>query len=352
MSEFVEDYCPSIHYVHSGKINNMKKNLPSIVCIGGGTGTFVTLSGLKAYPYNLSAIVTMSDSGGSNKRIRDEFGLLPTSDIRQCLIALSAEKGHTSILRKLFMYRFEKGQGISGMTFGNLFMAALADISGSQEAAIKQTSKVLRINGTVIPVSFTDTNLFAIYEDGHTVSEESLIDEPEHDGALKITDIYLKPEAVANPEAIVAIKNANLIVMGPGDLYTSLLPNILVDGIADAIKNSPAKKVYVMNLMTKYGQTYNYTAKDHIKVLEKYLGESLDYILINTDVYPKSVLEKYEEMKEFPIVDDLDEKAYYKVIRTGIVSDQLYEKPSTDTLVRSLIRHDSDKVAAELIKLI
>src|SRR5579872_3452686 len=154
----------------------------NIVCIGGGTGTFVTLSGLKSYPYSLSAIVTMSDSGGSNKRIRDEFGLLPTSDIRQCLIALSAEKGKTGLMRQLFMYRFEKGEGIKGMTFGNLFMAALSDILGSQEEAIRSTSKVLRINGTVIPVTFSDTNLFATYENGETVAEEHLIDEPEHDG--------------------------------------------------------------------------------------------------------------------------------------------------------------------------
>src|SRR5258706_7111948 len=292
----------------------------NIVCLGGGTGTFVTLSGLKNYPHNLSAIVTMSDSGGSNKRIRDEFGLLPTSDIRQCLIALSAEKGRIGLLRELFMYRFEKGTGISGMTFGNLFMAALSDILGSQEEAIKQTGKVLRINGTVIPVSFTDTNLFATYENGHVVTEEHLIDEPEHDGTLKITDLYLKPKAVANTQALDAIKKADLIVLGPGDLYTSLLPNLLVDKIADAIKASSAKKVYVMNLMTKFGQTYNYTAADHVGVIEKYIGKSLDYILVNTFPYPQSVIKKYKAMKEFPVVDDLEEKAYYRVVRRPIVS--------------------------------
>lgn len=220
----------------------MKKNQPSIVCLGGGTGTFVTLSGLKSYPYNLNAIVTMSDSGGSNKRIRDEFGLLPTSDIRQCLIALSAEKGQTGLLRELFMYRFAKGNGISGMTFGNLFMAALADILGSQEEAIRQTGRVLRINGTVIPVSYTDTNLFAKYENGHVAEEEHLIDEPEHDGKLHITELYLKPKAKANQHALSAIEEAKLIVLGPGDLYTSLLPNLLVDGISEAIKKSKAKK--------------------------------------------------------------------------------------------------------------
>ena len=214
----------------------------NIVCIGGGTGTFVVLKGLKEFYTNLSAIVTMSDSGGSNKRIRDEFGLLPTSDIRQCLVALSSENGGAGLLRKLFMYRFEKGQGISGMTFGNLFMAALSDILGSQEEAIRQTGKVLNIKGQVIPVSFTDTNLVAEYEDGTTISGEHFIDEPPHDGKTKITNIYLTPHAIANPEACQAIEMADLIVLGPGDLYTSLVPNLLVKGISDSLKQSNAKK--------------------------------------------------------------------------------------------------------------
>lgn len=330
----------------------MRSDKPSIVCIGGGTGTFVTLSGLKDYPYNLNAVVTMSDSGGSNRRIRDEFGLLPTSDIRQCLIALSAEKGKTGLLRQLFMYRFEKGEGISGMTFGNLFMAALSDILGSQEEAIKQSGKVLRIRGTVIPVSFTDTNLFAKYEDGHVVSEEHLIDEPEHDGKLKIVDIYLKPKAEANKEAIDAIRNARLIVLGPGDLYTSVLPNLLVDEIAQAVKKSKAKKVYILNLMTKFGQTYNFTALDHIRVLENYIGESLDYVLVNTEKFPQEVLEKYKSKKEFPIVDDLPQKAYYKIVRKPLTSQVLIEKSKSDSLTRSLIRHDSEKLAKELVTII
>lgn len=323
-----------------------KKN---VVCIGGGTGTFVTLTGLKNYPLNLSAIVTMSDSGGSNKRIRDEFGLLPTSDIRQCLIALSAEKGRTGLLRQLFMYRFAKGKGIRGMTFGNLFMAALSDILGSQEEAIRQTGKVLRINGVVIPVTLSDTNLFATYENGKTVTEEHFIDEPTHDGTLKITKIFLKPKAIANPEALAAITHADLIVLGPGDLYTSLLPNLLVEDVAKAIRQSKAKKVYVMNLMTKYGQTYNFTATDHVGVLEQFLGKCLTHVLLNTSIYPASVLEKYKKMHELPVVDDLAKKAYYTVVRSPIVSNLLVEKSKADHLARSLIRHDSDKLAAEIV---
>lgn len=321
------------------------QKLKKVVCIGGGTGTFVVLSGLKTYPYHLNAIVTVSDSGGSNKRIRDEFGLLPTSDIRQCLIALSAEKGRTGLLRQLFMYRFEKGNGISGMTFGNLFMAALADILGSQAEAIKQTGKVLRIAGSVIPVSFSNTNLFATYEDGHTVGEEHLIDEPEHDGTLKITKLFLKPRPKANPEALEAIVSADVIVMGPGDLYTSLLPNLLVPGVSEAIKKAKAKKVFVLNLMTKYGQTYNMSAQDHIKVLEKYIGKTLDHVIINNSEYPPHVLQKYKKMKEFPVVDDLPQNSYYNVVRKPVVADQVVQKSKADKLVRSLIRHDDVKLA-------
>ena len=322
------------------------------MCIGGGTGTFVTLSGLKNYPYHISALVSMSDSGGSNRRIRDEFGLLPTSDIRQCLIALSAEKGRTGLLRELFMYRFAKGKGISGMTFGNLFMAALSDILGSQEKAIRQTGKVLRINGDVIPITFTNTNLYATYENGQTVTEEHFIDEPTHDGTLRITTISLKPKAKANPEALDAIAKADLIVLGPGDLYTSLVPNLLVDGIAKAIKNSQAKKVYIMNLMTKYGQTYNFAASDHVAVIEKFIGKTLSAVVVDSSMYPEAILKRYEKMKEFPVVDDLGKKQYYRVVRKPIVGSQLITKAASDSLVRSLIRHDSDKLAKILVALL
>ncbi|HUD19110.1 MAG TPA: gluconeogenesis factor YvcK family protein [Patescibacteria group bacterium] len=325
--------------------------LPNIVCIGGGTGTFVALKGLKHFPSRLSAIVTMSDSGGSNQRIRDEFGLLPTSDIRQCLVALSDENGGVGLLRKLFMYRFEKGRGIRGMTFGNLFMAALSDILGSQEEAIRQTGKVLRIQGTVIPVSLTDTNLFAVYEDGHILTEEHLIDEPPHDGKMAITDVYLKPKAKANPEALQAIAKADLIVLGPGDLYTSLLPNLLIRDVSQAISASKAKKIYIVNLMTKYGQTYNYTAGDHVNVIEKYIGKTLNYVILNNGKIPESALTIYEKGHEVPVVDNLKDSGRLKIIRADLVSKQFTNLSKSDTLVRSLIRHDSDKLASELIRL-
>lgn len=323
-----------------------------IVCIGGGTGTFVALRGLKFYQHNLSAIVTMSDSGGSNRRLRDEFGLLPTSDLRQCLVALADESGGVGLLRKLFMYRFEKGNGIAGMTFGNLFMAALTDILGSQEEAIRKTGKVLRIKGAVIPVTFTDTNLYATYENGLVVNEEHLIDEPAHDGTLKITDVVLKPQAFANPDAIKAIKQANLIVIGPGDLYTSIIPNLLVTGIGEALQQTKGKVVYVLNLMTKFGQTYNFHASDHVGALEKYIGKSLDTVIINTGVLPKDALRVYAKYHEEPVINDLPDDSYFTRLLAPLVSASLYEKSSADTLVRSLIRHDSDLLAKTLVSLL
>jgi uncharacterized cofD-like protein len=325
-------------------------NRKNIVCIGGGTGTFVALKGLKNSPHHLSAIVAMSDSGGSNKRIRDEFGLLPTSDIRQCLVALSDENGGAGILRKLFMYRFEKGKGISGMTFGNLFMAALTDIFGSQKEAIRATGKVLRIQGTVIPVSFTSTNLVAEYENGQTVCGEHLIDEPPHDGTMKITRVYLKPRAAPNPEALDAISKADLIVLGPGDLYTSVIPNLLVDGIPDAIATSRAVKVYVVNLMTKYGQTYGFTAADHLRTIQQYAGRVIDAIVVNTEPLQKTALAVYAKFHEFPVTDDVVPSPSLKVLRANVAGRQVAAKSKSDMLVRSLIRHDSTKLATILLK--
>lgn len=336
--------------IHKIMFKNRVK--PKIVCIGGGTGTFVVLKGLKSYPVQLSAIVSMSDSGGSNQRIRDEFGLLPTSDVRQCFVALSDENSGSGLLRKLFMYRFDKGTGISGMTFGNLFMAALSDILGSQAEAIRQTGKVLRIHGAVIPVTFTHTDLFAEYENGLVVNEEHFIDEPVHDGRIKITNVYLKPEAQANPEAIDVTKHADLLIIGPGDLFTSIVPNLLVKDISAAIKNSKAKKVYVMNLMTKYGQTFGFKASDHIKVLEHYIGKSLNYVIINSTNLDLRAVEIYKKSHENPVENDLSGKTYYKIIEAHVAGMQMIDKSKSDVLIRSLIRHDSDKLATTLIKII
>src|SRR4030042_1288888 len=305
-----------------------------IVVIGGGTGSFTVLSGLKKYPADISAVVSMTDSGGCNKVIRDELGLLPTSDIRQCFVAL-AEEGKEQSLRKLFIYRFSKGNGLKGMTFGNLFLAALSDIFGSQMEAIKRTSQILKIKGRIFPVTLTDSNLVAVYENGKKVVGEHLIDEPKHSGKLKIKKVFLKPKAKLHQEVKNAILKADLVVIGPGDLYTSLIAGLLTEGIASALKKTKAKVTYVMNLMTRYGQTFGFTAKDHIQVLEKYLGrDCLDYVLINTKSIPKSALTKYRKVNEFPVVDDLED-SYFKVIRGDFLSKKETKHVPGDILKRS-----------------
>lgn len=201
-----------------------------IVVIGGGTGTYTVLMGLKKYPQlDLSVIVSMMDSGGSNRVIRDEFGLLPTSDLRQCMVALSEEKPK-EMIRKLFTYRYNAGTGISGMTFGNLFMAALTDIYGSQDVAIEKTCEFLDVKGKIIPVTYENTNLVALYDNGKQVLGEHAIDEPDDDLCRhKIVELSVFPKASANNVALDEIKTADLIVLGPGDLYTSVLPNLVID---------------------------------------------------------------------------------------------------------------------------
>lgn len=322
-----------------------------IVCLGGGTGTSVVLAGLKKYPVDLTAIVSMADDGGANKVIRDEFGLLPTSDIRQCFVAL-AENASASeqSLRKLFTYRFHKGQGFGGMTFGNLFMVALTDIFGSQTEAIKKTSEILKIKGQILPITLTDSKLVAIYENGEKVIGEHLIDEPKHDGKLKITELYLEPPSKAYLQAVKAILNSDVVVIGPGDLYTSLVSGLVVKGISEALMKTRAKVVYVLNLMTKYGQTSGFTAKNHIEVLEKYLGiGSLDYVLVNSGSIPQRALKKYEEAKEFMVCDNLRDD-YFKIIRSDVLSRKEIKEIPGDSLKRSFIRHDSDKLAKVIME--
>jgi len=321
-----------------------------IVVIGGGTGSFTVLSGLKKYSVDISAVVSMTDSGGSNKVIRDELGLLPTSDIRQCFVAL-AENGKEQALRKLFIYRFSKGNGLNGMTFGNLFLAALSDIFGSQIEAIKKTGQLLKIKGRVLPVTLTDSNLAAVYENGKKIVGEHLIDEPKHSGKLKIDEVFLKPKAKMYSEAKKAILKADLVVIGPGDLYTSIIANLLTEGMSSVLKKTKAKVVYIMNLMTRSGQTFGFSAKDHIQVLEKYLGKNcLDYVLINAKTLPESALAKYKKIKELPVIDDLKD-SYFKVIRGDFLSKKETKPIPGDILKRSLIRHDSDKLAKALFKL-
>ena len=332
----------------------MRKNRKKVVVIGGGTGTYTVLLGLKKYPIDISAIVSMTDSGGSNRVIRDEFGLLPTSDIRQCMVALAS--GETDeLLRKLFTYRYNAGTGISGMTFGNLFMAALTDIYGSQEKAIEETCKILKVQGNVIPVTYNNSHLVARYENGEQVLGEHYIDEPKVElGDTRIVELEVFPPAKANRKALKVISEADLIVLGPGDLYTSIICNLVVGGISEVAKNAKAPKVYVLNLMTKFGQTNGFSGKEHIEELERYLGEgAINYVLVNKrNSFPRGILARYKEERAYPVRDDLNGELSFRVVRRDLVSSKIYEKPKSDKLKRSLIRHDSDKLARAIISLL
>lgn len=324
-----------------------------IVVIGGGTGTFVVLSGLKKYPVDLSAVVSMADSGGSNKIIRDEFGLLPSSDVRQCLVALADDTFVAQkTLRKLFMYRFAKGFGTKGHTFGNLFLAALSDITGNQAEAIRQAGKILRIKGRVVPVSMAKTNLVAKYENGFLVKGEHEIDEPNFDGRLHIKKLSLIPRVSISDGAARVINGANLIVLGPGDLYTSVLANIVVSGVPKALQKTKAKLVYIVNLVTKKGQTFGFGAKDHVSEIEKYIGRKLDYLIFNSGKLPTIIVRKYQKENEHPVVDDLGVNGNRKIIKADLLAREEVKKVSGDVLKRSLIRHDPKKLAKVLVRLL
>jgi uncharacterized cofD-like protein len=328
--------------------------MKKIVVIGGGTGTYTVLSGLKKYKVDLSAIISMTDSGGSNRVIRDEFGLLPTSDIRQAIVALASDDSH-ELLRQLFTYRYNAGTGIVGMTFGNLFMAALTDVYGDQEKAIAKTCEMLGVKGSIIPVTYDNVHLVARYDNGKQVLGEHYIDEPTDElGKHRIVELEVIPRARATKSAVRAIGHADLIVLGPGDLFTSIICNLVVDGISAAIRKAKAKKVFVMNLMTKFGQTNGFTAKDHLEELEKYLGkDTIDVCLVNrTKVYPRGILARYKEEKAYPVKDDLRKGNVTKVIRRSFISSKIYSKPKSDKLKRSLIRHDPARLAKAIISLL
>ncbi len=335
--------------------NNLTMKRKKIVVIGGGTGTFTILSGLKKYRnLDLSVIVSMMDDGGSNRVIRDEFGLLPTSDLRQCMVAL-ASKDSDETLRKLFTYRYSNGVGISGMTFGNLFMAALADIyKGNQKKAIEETCEILGVSGSIIPVTYDKVHLVATYANGKQILGEHDIDEPgQAQGKYKITNLEVIPKARVNEDATAAVRGADLIILGPGDFYTSVLPNVVVDKMADAIKKSKAKTIFVMNLMTKFGQTNGFSARDFTQEIDKYIGKMPDVVLINnSDKFPKGILTKYRKEHAEPVEDDFSDEDGIKVVKRDLISGKVYEKPKSDKIARSLIRHDSAKLAKAVVELL
>ncbi len=321
----------------------------NIVVIGGGTGTSVVLEGLKSHKdLNLSVIVGMMDDGGSNSVIRDEFGLLPLSDVRKSIIAL-ADSGNNEVLRKLFMYRFSCGEGIKGHTLGNLLMIAMSDILGSEIESIEMYKNIFGVSGNIIPVTIDKVNLVAQYSDGSSIVGEHLIDEPSEDKC--ITKISLDSKAIATNEAVKAILEADYIVIGPGDIYTTILPNILVNGIPDALQKSSGKIIYITNLMSKIGQTRGKKQSELLKIIEKYVGRKVDYVLVNDGKVPQSAYKRYLEDGEDIIVDDLVDSKKRRVIHADIVATGLVKKDKGDVLVRSLVRHDSGKIAKELCKI-
>ncbi|EKD85604.1 MAG: hypothetical protein ACD_37C00680G0005 [uncultured bacterium] len=322
-----------------------------VVTIGGGTGSYVALEGLKKYDFKLTAIVTMMDSGGSSGKLRDELGVLPPGDIRQCLVALSES---SKLMRDMFNYRFEEG-GLKGHSFGNIFLSTLEKNTGSMKKAISEVGKILRIKGNVVPITFTkNTNLCVDLEDGTTIVGETHIDVLEKmQKRARIVKAYLKPKAILNEDAKRAIEKADYILVGPGDLYTSIIPNLLVTGVSDVIRNSKAKKIFVINLMTKHGQTTNYSANDHIDDIEKYLGTGvIDYVLINSKLPRKDTLSWYEEFEEYPVKDDLGENKDYEIIRKNLIKDIIVKNTENDELRRSIIRHDSERLASEVVTII
>ncbi len=310
------------------------------VVIGGGTGNFSILTGLKMYkPLELTAIVSMMDDGGSTGILRSEFGILPPGDVRQCMVALSEE---SELIQKLFQHRFDGS--IGNHTFGNLFHLALSRITGSEEDAIWEMSKILKISGEVIPVTLKNVCLKAELEDGTIVSGETNIDLPKHNPNLKIDRLFIEPPANPNPKAIEAIEAADHIVISPGDLYTSTLPNFLFKGIVDAIVDSEAKLIYVCNLMTKPGETTDFTASDHIRVIHNYLGTRfVDCVIVNRKA-PSSIMSKeYANENSFPVkydIDSIKSEGVKTIIESNVVSQ------------KTLIRHDPMKVSWELIKII
>jgi len=322
--------------------------MKKITVIGGGTGTFVVLSGLKQKNFDLSAIVTMMDSGGSTGRLRDQLGVLPPGDLRQCMVALSEAP---DLWRKLFLYRFENGD-LKGHNFGNIFLSALEKVSQDYDTVIDTASYVLDVKGKVIPITFDRVTLCVDYKNGRSLKGEGIIDEDNMETS-PIVKAYLEPEPKINQEAVDRILNSDYIIIGPGDLYTSIIPVLLVRGIAEAVKKSKAKIIYNINLMTKAGQTSFYKASDYITDLKKYLGKSPDYATISTGDIPKFALDWYKEHWEVPVKNDLKEYGFLgNILEDDLVNKDQVFKNDADMLTRSMLRHDIEKLTNILLKII
>ncbi len=305
---------------------------PKIVAVGGGTGLSMLLRGIKHITNNVTAVVTVGDDGGSSGRLREEMGMLPPGDIRNCIAALADDE---DLITKLFQYRFKSGEGLEGHSFGNLFLTALCAITGDMVRAVKESSNVLSIRGRVLPSTLDDMKLVAEMEDGRIIHGESNI--PEAHGRIK--RLYTDPaDCKALSDVIAAIKDAELIILGPGSLYTSVIPNLIIREIADEIAKSHAKKIYVCNIMTQPGETDGYSVSDHLKALIQHAGsrDIIDAVLVN-DYLPANLAQKYQQSGSFPVKIDTE-----NIKRLGI---KLFSKKLIEDSREGLVRHSSNRVA-------
>ncbi len=317
--------------------------MKKIVVIGGGTGNFTVLKGLKKYDVDLSAIVSMADDGGSTGILRDELGVLPPGDVRQCLVALSDS---SRLMRSLINYRFENG-GLGGHSFGNLLLSALEKVTGSFEKAVEEAGKILNIKGKVIPVTTHQVRLKMILNNRHILEgEREIYLSQEIDQGYK--SIYLEPYPKANPHAIREIADADLLVVGPGGLHTSLIPNLLVDGLADAIRASQAKKTFIVNLMNRKGQTTGFKVSHYLDEINRFIGDDIfDYILVNNQKPSRELIEVYAEEGDL-VENDLQDS---RILLAPLLGE-LKESHPIDFLKRNLIRHDPKKLAHEVMKIV
>lgn len=330
------------HAVKNAVISGHKfiVNAKRVVTIGGGTGTFVTLSALKSLPgVSLSAIVSVADDGGSTGRLRDSYGYLPVGDARQALVALAKDG---TLLRDLFTYRFSKGD-IAGHNLGNLLLTALTDKLGSEGAAIRATSEILRVKGYVVPVSEHPATLVAELENGEKLEGQHTINARAPGGA-SIVSLGTKENIALSDEAELAAESADIIILGPGDLYTSTLANFAVPGLGDAVKRSNARIIYFVNLFSTAAETPGYTASKHVEEITRYVGRRPDCIVVHTEGMPEEILNYYAGKKAFPVIDDLGDDV--TVVRGAIADIVALPKIEGDAIERSIIRHDPKKIAS------
>lgn len=322
--------------------------MKKITVLGGGTGTYVVLSGLKKHKLELAAIVSMMDSGGSTGRLRDQLGVLPPGDLRQCLVALSEAP---ELWRKLFLYRFTNGD-LKGHNFGNIFLSALEKVSDNYHTVIETANYVLQTKGEVIPVTTEKTHLKVQYENGTVLKGEGVIDEDNPERS-RIEKAYLEPEVTANEDATKRIAESDYIIIGPGDLYTSIIPVLLVKNIREALQKTNAKIIFIVNLMTKAGQTTNYTAKDFVKDITTYLGREPDYLIANNGSIPNEIKDWYASHTEVPVKIDLTPNDFKgTIIEEDVISRSYNKKNAADSLTRSILRHDSDKLTEVLMEIV